>query len=126
MLIECAITDRIRWTNRGDELMRIDKLTSLLQTALADAQSLAVGKDHNFIEPIHLMQAMLDQQGSSITPLLKQAGAEPGRVRQAIAQEIENLPEVSGSAGDVAMSNDMGRLFNIADKLAQKRKDQFI
>src|SRR5690554_4153769 len=106
--------------------MRIDKLTSLLQTALADAQSLAVGKDHNFIEPIHLMQAMLDQQGSSITPLLKQAGAEPGRVRQAIAQEIENLPEVSGSAGDVAMSNDMGRLFNIADKLAQKRKDQFI
>lgn len=106
--------------------MRIDKLTSLLQTALADAQSLAVGKDHNFIEPLHLMQAMLDQQGSSITPLLKQAGAEPGRVRQAIAQEIENLPEVAGSAGDVAMSNDMGRLFNIADKLAQKRKDQFI
>ncbi|MBQ0831003.1 ATP-dependent chaperone ClpB [Marinobacter sp.] len=106
--------------------MRIDKLTSLLQTALADAQSLAVGKDHNFIEPLHLMQAMLDQQGSSIKPLLKQAGAEPGRVRQAIAQEIENLPEVSGSAGDVSMSNDMGRLFNIADKLAQKRKDQFV
>ncbi|OHY80773.1 ATP-dependent chaperone ClpB [Marinobacter sp. AC-23] len=106
--------------------MRIDKLTSLLQAALADAQSLAVGKDHNFIEPLHLMQAMLDQQGSSIKPLLKQAGAELGRVRQAIAQEIENLPEVSGSAGDVSMSNDMGRLFNIADKLAQKRKDQFV
>lgn len=106
--------------------MRIDKLTSLLQTALSDAQSLAVGKDQNFIEPLHLMQAMLDQQGSSIKPLLKQAGAEPGRVRQAVAQEIENLPEVSGSAGDVAMSNDMGRLFNIADKLAQKRKDQFV
>ncbi|RBW48210.1 ATP-dependent chaperone ClpB [Marinobacter sp. F3R11] len=106
--------------------MRIDKLTSLLQTALADAQSLAVGKDHNFIEPLHLMQAMLDQQGSSIKPLLKQAGADPLRVRQAVAKEIEDLPEVSGSAGDVAMSNDMGRLFNIADKLAQKRKDQFI
>ncbi|NWN92939.1 ATP-dependent chaperone ClpB [Marinobacter adhaerens] len=106
--------------------MRIDKLTSLLQAALADAQSLAVGKDHNFIEPLHLMQAMLDQQGSSITPLLKQAGAEPARVRQTVAQEIENLPEVPGSAGDVAMSNDMGRLFNIADKLAQKRQDQFI
>ncbi|HEA52329.1 hypothetical protein LCGC14_0675590 [marine sediment metagenome] len=106
--------------------MRIDKLTSLLQTALADAQSLAVGKDHNFIEPLHLMQAMLDQQSSSIKPLLKQAGAEPGRVRHAVVQEIENLPEVSGSAGDVAMSNDMGRLFNIADKLAQKRNDQFI
>ncbi|QSP96135.1 ATP-dependent chaperone ClpB [Marinobacter salinisoli] len=106
--------------------MRIDKLTSRLQTALADAQSLAVGKDHNFIEPLHLMQALLDQEGSSIKPLLKQAGCEPGRVRQAVARELENLPEVKGSAGDVAMSNDMGRLFNIADKLAQKRKDQFI
>ncbi|WP_339802578.1 ATP-dependent chaperone ClpB [uncultured Marinobacter sp.] len=106
--------------------MRIDKLTSRLQTALADAQSLAVGKDHNFIEPVHLMQALLDQDGSAIKPLLKQAGADPARVRQAIAREIENLPEVQGSAGDVSMSNDMGRLFNIADKLAQKRKDQFI
>ncbi|MGF2688250.1 ATP-dependent chaperone ClpB [Marinobacter sp. DUT-3] len=106
--------------------MRIDKLTSRLQTALADAQSLAVGKDHNFIEPVHLMQALLDQDSSSIKPLLKQIGVEPGRVRQAIAREIEHLPEVQGSAGDVSMSNDMGRLFNIADKLAQKRKDQFI
>ncbi|SFN45481.1 ATP-dependent chaperone ClpB [Marinobacter pelagius] len=106
--------------------MRIDKLTSKLQTALADAQSLAVGKDHNFIEPLHLMQALLDQEGSSIKPLLKQAGADPARIRQAIAQEIENLPEVKGSAGDVSMSNDMGRLLNMADKLSQKRKDQFI
>jgi ATP-dependent Clp protease ATP-binding subunit ClpB len=106
--------------------MRIDKLTSRLQAALANAQSLAVGKDHNFIEPVHLMQALLDQDGSSIKPLLKQAGAEPGRVRQAVAKEIENLPEVKGSAGDVAMSNDMGRLFNITDKLAQQRGDQFI
>ena len=106
--------------------MRIDKLTSKLQSALADAQSIAVGKDHNFIEPVHLMQALLDQQGGSVKPLLKQVGVEPGRVRQAIAKEIENLPEVPGSAGDVAMSNDMGRLFNISDKLAQKRGDQFI
>jgi len=106
--------------------MRIDKLTSKLQTALADAQSIAVGKDHNFIEPVHLMQALLDQQSSSIKPLLKQEGAEPGRIRQEVAREIENLPEVQGSAGDVAMSNDMGRLFNIADKQAQKRGDQFV
>ncbi|WP_152208327.1 ATP-dependent chaperone ClpB [Marinobacter changyiensis] len=106
--------------------MRIDKLTSRLQTALSEAQSLAVGKDHNFIEPVHLMQALLDQEGSGLKPLIRQAGAEPGRLRLAIAQEIEALPEVKGSAGDVAMSNDMGRLFNIADKLAQKRKDQFI
>ena len=106
--------------------MRIDKLTSRLQTALADAQSLAVGKDHNFIEPVHLMHALLDQDASSIKPLLKQAGAEPSRVRQAIAWEVENLPEVKGSAGDVSMSNDMGRLFNVADKLAQQRGDQYI
>ncbi|MBS3805132.1 MAG: ATP-dependent chaperone ClpB [Oleiphilaceae bacterium] len=106
--------------------MRIDKLTTSLQTALADAQSIAVGKDHNFIEPVHLMQAMLDQQGGSIKPLLRQMGVDVGRLRQAVAREIETLPEVQGSAGDVAMSNDMGRLFNIADKLAQKRGDQFI
>ncbi|HET8850049.1 MAG TPA: Clp protease N-terminal domain-containing protein, partial [Marinobacter sp.] len=106
--------------------MRIDKLTSKLQSALADAQSLAVGKDHNFIEPVHLMQALLDQQGGAIKPLLKQVGVEPGRVRQAIAKEVDNLPVVRGNAGDVSMSNDIGRLFNITDKLAQKRGDQFI
>ncbi len=106
--------------------MRIDKLTSKLQSALADAQSIAVGKDHNFIEPVHLVQALLDQQGGSVKPLLQQVGAEAGRVRQAIAREIENLPEVQGNAGDVSVSNDLGRLLNMADKLAQKRGDQFI
>src|SRR5690554_7998796 len=106
--------------------MRIDKLTSKLQSALADAQSIAVGKDHNFIDPVHLVQALLDQQGGSVKPLLQQVGAEAGRVRQAIAREIENLPEVQGSAGDVSASNDLGRLLNMADRLAQQRGDQFI
>ncbi len=106
--------------------MRIDKLTTQLQKALADAQSLAVGKDHNFIEPVHLMQAMLDQEGRALPVLLKQAGVEPDRIRQAIAWEIENLPVVKGNAGDVSLSNDTGRMFNVADKLAQQRGDQFI
>jgi len=70
--------------------------------------------------------ALLDQQSSSIKLLLKQGGAEPGRIRQAVAREIENLPQVQGSAGDVSMSNDMGRLFNMADKQAQKRGDQYV
>ena len=106
--------------------MRIDKLTTQLQKALADAQSLAVGRDHNFIEPVHLMQAMLDQEGRALPVLLKQAGVEPDRIRQAIAWEIENLPVVKGNAGDVSLSNDTGRMFNVADKLAQQRGDQFI
>jgi ATP-dependent Clp protease ATP-binding subunit ClpB len=104
----------------------MDKLTSRLQNALADAQSIAVGQDHNFIEPLHVMQALLDQQSSSIKPILRQAGSDPARLRQAVAREIDNLPQVKGSAGDVAMSNDLGRLFNVCDKLAQKRKDQFV
>src|SRR5690554_3131933 len=111
---------------RGSEFMRIDKLTSKLQSALSDAQSLAVGRDHNLIEPVHLMQALLDQQGGSVQPLLRHAGADTARVRRAVAQEIENLPEVQGSAGDVSASNDLGRLLNMADRLAQQRGDQFI
>src|SRR5690606_34628524 len=106
--------------------MRIDKLTSRLQSALADAQSLAVGKDNNFIEPLHVMQALMDQQGSSIKPLLRQAGVDVQRLRQAIGQAIDNLPQVQGNAGEVHLSNELGRLFNVADKLAQQHKDQFI
>src|SRR5690554_2663035 len=106
-----------RTPNRGRKTMRIDKLTTQLQKALADAQSLAVGKDHNFIEPVHLMQAMLDQEGGAIRVLMKQAGVDPDRIGQAIAWEIENLPVVKGNAGDVSLSNYTGRMFNVADKL---------
>ncbi len=105
--------------------MRIDKFTSRLQMALSDAQSLAVGKDHNFIEPIHLLQAMLDQSGSSIAVLLQQAGADVSKLRNELGKAIERLPTVQGS-GDIHLSNDLARLFNLADKLSQQRKDQYI
>src|SRR5690606_31217254 len=111
--------------SRGS-FMRIDKFTSRLQMALADAQSLAVGKDHNFIEPVHLLQAMLDQRDASAATLLQQARADVARLRNELAKAIDRLAVVKGNAGDVHLSNDLARLFNIADKLAQQRKDQYI
>lgn len=106
--------------------MRMDKLTSRLQTALSDAQSIAIGKDHNFIEPVHLIQALLDQQGSSVSSLLQQSGVDVSAFRKNVAQQIELLPQVQGSDGDIHMSNDLGRLLNKSDKLSQQRQDQFI
>jgi len=107
--------------------MRLDKLTSKFQMALADAQSLAVGRDHQYIEPLHLMLALLDQEGGSIRPLLAKAGANFNRLRSQIETALDRVPEVhGGESGDVHISNDLNRLLNAADKLAQKRKDQFI
>jgi len=106
--------------------MRIDRFTNKLQTAVADAQSLAVGRDNNVIDPLHLLSAMLDQQGSSITPLLSQAGANVQALRAQVQQALDKLPTVQGASGEVHMSNDMGRVFNIADKLSQQNKDAYI
>ncbi len=106
--------------------MRMDKLTSRFQTALADAQSLAVGRDHQLIEPAHLLLAMLDSQGGTIKPLLLKAGADPTRLRSALAAQLERLPKVEGTPGEVHVSNDLSRLLNVTDKLAQQRGDQFI
>ncbi|MCX7095236.1 MAG: ATP-dependent chaperone ClpB [Methylobacter sp.] len=106
--------------------MRMDKLTSMFQTALADAQSMALGKDHQFIEPIHLMLALLDQQGGSIRPLLAQMGINTQLLRTELIRELERLATVSGSGGDVQISNELSRLLNLTDKLAQKRNDKFI
>src|SRR5690606_14159013 len=106
--------------------MRIDRFTNSLQTALADAQSLAVGRDHNFMEPVHLLSALLDQQGGSVRPLLSQAGANIPRLKQALGAALERLPRVQGTAGDIHMSNDLGRLLNLADKLAQQHQDAYI
>jgi ATP-dependent Clp protease ATP-binding subunit ClpB len=104
----------------------MDKLTSKFQEALADAQSLALGKDHQFIEPVHIMIAMLDQQGGSIKPLLAQLGANSTLIRTELNKELTRLATVSGSGGDVQISNETNRLLNLTDKLAQKRNDSFI
>ena len=106
--------------------MRMDKLTTKFQAALADAQSLAVGRDNQFIEPVHLMAALLDQQGGTARPLLEKAGTNVAKLRSELAGALERLPKVEGSAGDVGLSSDLNKLLNVTDKLAQKRGDQFI
>ena len=106
--------------------MRMDKLTSRFQQALQDAQSLAVGRDHNLIEPVHLMVALIDQQGGSTRPLLAQAGVNVPALRERLGEALEALPKVSGQAGNLSVGNDLGRLLNVTDKLAQQRGDAFI
>ncbi|VAW72245.1 ClpB protein [hydrothermal vent metagenome] len=106
--------------------MRMEKLTSKFQLALADAQSLAVGRDHQFIEPIHLLLALLDQQGTTIRHLLTQAGINVNQLRTKVDRELEKLPIVTGTDGDIHMSNDIGRILNMTDKLAQDRQDKYI
>jgi ATP-dependent Clp protease ATP-binding subunit ClpB len=106
--------------------MRMDKLTSKFQLALADAQSLALGRDHQFIEPVHLMVALLDQEGGSVRPLLGQADVNVNQLRSSLSEALERLASVQGNTGDVHLSNDLGRLLNQTDKLAQERKDQYI
>src|SRR5882757_2749408 len=106
--------------------MARDKLTTKFQAALSDAQSLAVGRDNQFIEPVHLMSALLDQQGGTARPLLEKAGANVAKLRSELAGALERLPKVEGSAGDVGTSHDLNKLLNVTDKLAQKRGDQFI
>ncbi|SET63479.1 ATP-dependent chaperone ClpB [Pseudomonas graminis] len=106
--------------------MRIDRLTSKLQLALSDSQSLAVGLDHPAIEPAHLMQALLEQQGGSIKPLLLQVGFDINSLRTALTKELDQLPKIQNPTGDVNMSQDLARLLNQADRLAQQKGDQFI
>ncbi len=107
--------------------MRTDKLTSKFQLALQDAQSLALGRDHQFIEPAHLMIALLDQEAGSTRGLLMQAGVNVNLLRSQLGDSLDRLPSVSGGdAGDVHVSNDLARILNVTDKLAQKRNDQYI
>ncbi len=106
--------------------MRMDRLTSKFQEALADAQSLAVGRDHQFIEPVHLMLALLDQQGGSVRPLFTHAGININLLRSQLAELLDKQASVEGTAGELHISNALGKLLNVTDKLAQERKDQFI
>jgi ATP-dependent Clp protease ATP-binding subunit ClpB len=106
--------------------MRMDKLTSRFQQALSDAQSLAVGRDHNLIEPAHLLLALVDQKGGSTRPMLAQAGVNVATLRQRLVDVLDKLPKVSGQEGNLSVGNDLGRLLNVTDKLAQDRGDAFI
>ncbi|MFM6989089.1 MAG: Clp protease N-terminal domain-containing protein, partial [Arenimonas sp.] len=105
--------------------MRIDKFTSKFQQALSDAQSLAVGRDHSLIEPAHLLQALLEQTGGS-APLLRQAGVNLPVLKQKLAEALDQLPKVAGQYGQVSLGNELARLLNQTDKLAQQAGDQFI
>ncbi|MDG2501404.1 MAG: ATP-dependent chaperone ClpB [Porticoccaceae bacterium] len=106
--------------------MRIDKLTNQLQTALADSQSIAVGNDHSAIEPVHLLLALLNQQGGSIRPILNRAGFDVTGLQQALNNQLDQIAKVSAPTGEANLSQDLGRLMNMADRAAQQKGDAFI
>jgi len=106
--------------------MRMDKLTSKFQLGLQEAQSMAVGRDHQFIEPTHLMAAFLDQDGSGVRPLLAQSGVNVNGLRAGIDTLLDKMAQVSGSSGQLHVSNELSRLLNLTDKRAQQRGDQYI
>ncbi len=106
--------------------MRLDRFTSKFQIAISDAQSLALGRDHQYIEPVHLMVALMDQNGSPIRPLLTMLSVDVSQVRSKLGEMLDRLPKVSGIGGDVQLSGSMGTLFNMCDKIAQKRQDTYI
>ena len=107
-------------------MMNMEKLTAKFQLALGEAQSLALGRNHAFIEPVHLMQSMLDQDGGSIRHLLTSADVNVNRLRSAIGNAIDQLPQVEGNPGEIHVSRDLGKLLNVTDQLAQKRQDRYI
>ncbi|MEY3660852.1 MAG: ATPase, partial [Pseudomonadota bacterium] len=106
--------------------MRLDKMTSKLQQALADAQSLAVGKDHSYLEPVHLVLALLEQKGGSLKPLLTQTGFDLATLKSGLDKLVTALPVVQNHGGELSASPDLAKVLNLADKLAQKNADQFV
>lgn len=107
-------------------MARQDKFTSKFQSALADAQSIAIGLDHQFIEPLHLMKALIEQEDGSTQPILMQANINTTKLRSKLDEALGRLPKVEGAPGEVHVSNELNRLLNITDKLAQEHQDQFI
>lgn len=106
--------------------MRLESFTNKFQLALSEAQSVALGRDHQYIEPVHLMTALLNQQGGSVRPLFDQANININALRSALAEAIDRLPRVEGVGGDVQLSKSTVVLLNLSDKIAQKRKDEYI
>jgi ATP-dependent Clp protease ATP-binding subunit ClpB len=104
----------------------MDKLTTKFQAAIADAQSLAVGIDHQFIEPAHLLLALLNQVDGTISPLVSKAAGDTNLLRSRLSETLNHMSSVEGAAGDVHISNDLSKLLNVTDKIAQVRKDQYI
>jgi len=106
--------------------MRFDKLTTKFQQALADAQSMALGNDNGFIEPQHLLSALLNQEDGGTSSLLARAGVAVPKLKTALARAIDRLPKVEGQGGEIGLSRDLNNLLNLTDKEATKRGDQFI
>ena len=106
--------------------MNIEKFTTKFQQAIAEAQSLAIGKDNQFIEPVHLLSALLNQQDGSVAPILTASGVNVATLRNELNNELAKLPQVSGNGGDVQLSRQLLNLLNLCDKLAQQRQDKFI
>ena len=106
--------------------MRPDKLTTRFQIALADAQSLAIGRNHQFIEPIHVLVTLLDQEGGTLPHLYSSAGINTSQLRSQLGMALDRLPTIEGAEGEVHIAKDLERLLNLTDKYAQERKDNYI
>ncbi len=106
--------------------MRLDRLTNKLQLAISDAQSMALGRDHQYVEPVHLMMALLNQENGSVRALLTASKANLNQLRSSLSQAIDQLPKVSGAGADIQISSQLISVLNMSDKLSQKRKDKYI
>jgi ATP-dependent Clp protease ATP-binding subunit ClpB len=109
-----------------ENFMRLDNFTSKFQSALSEAQSLALGRDHQYIEPVHLMTALLNQQGGSVRPLFGHADINVNSLRSALSEAVDRLARVEGTGGDVQLGKSTVVLLNLSDKIAQKRNDDYI